>query len=131
MRLKVFITYIMIMLCFVMGSMSELPHHHHNGTICINFNHIREHHAGNHGNSGNCKTCCYNTINAYSNRDTEKTVKITVANLLPDMVCILVGNNIFIKHTVHLSYASSYTEELHSRHLIESKGLRSPPYLLF
>lgn len=131
MRLKFFITYIMIMLCFIMGSMSELPHHHHNGKICMNFNHMKRHHAENNHKNGNCTTCCYNTINAYRNKDTEKTAKITVADIIPDMICVLAFNNILINHTDDFTYSSLYLEKLHSRHLIESKGLRSPPAFLF
>lgn len=129
MRLKIFITYLMIMLCFIMGSMAEIPHHHHNGVICVNFNHIKNHHSENNHNHNDCNNCCHKTIDVYKSQEKEKAAKSDSYSLLPDNLIIRIENCLLSLDSDSSPSECSYIEKLHSRFLFKSKGLRSPPFL--
>lgn len=126
MKRKTFISYLMIMLCFIMSSISEIPHHHHNGVVCMNFHNPEANHQ--HGGShGRCKSCCPTSINAYSRQEKETVIS--------QSACDETGKSIYslfaampVVSDDDLCRNCFYAEKLHDRHLYDSRGLRSPPH---
>lgn len=124
MKVKIFISYITITLCLVMGNMSWISHHHHDGIICMTLHHI------NHSqHSGNCKneikSCCSTSINAYRKQDKMQIPKIK-NNEAKTYSALHIH---FCNKNKKCGHKSPYIEKLHDKSIYVHKGLRSPPSL--
>lgn len=126
MKSKVLISYLMVLLCLIMGSISELPHHHHDGVICMNLHHMENSHS--HNNGRECKSCCSNYINIFKKQEKEQSVNISVYKKANESVDSIKPFTCYIAQNTE-KISDFYVEKLHSKYLHNSKGLRSPPFM--
>lgn len=124
MKRKNVLSCIMIFLCFVMVTLQEFPHHHHDGIICMAIHSGTNH---SHNTRHDCKSCFSNSVYTYKKQDKEQQCSQHLSKEYTSITITQVDR--LLKPGASLQWNSFHIEKLHDRHFYNSRGLRSPPYL--
>lgn len=119
---------LLTLMCMVMLTASVLPHHHHEGMVCLQHDNTEQ--SGNadgtsHPGSSTCKACCVTKFNCFrSNSDDGRSLQPCPAiDLLAFVYATITEPETSLREPAH----TCYHERLHSRPFLHTLSLRAPP----
>lgn len=122
---------------FILVVLTVIPHHHHNGAVCMAMERcaldgaLNDEHTRHHGTQE--KDCCFETMTSASTATSENTVEQSKQQLFPLFIASfyqLADLWDSLNPDARNNYAY-YKEHYTSASLGKKRGLRAPPCLSF
>lgn len=130
MKQRINIAWTLIMVCMIMLTASVLPHHHHQGLICLQHDNTEqtcETSTQENSHKSSCKDCCITKFNCFrSDTDDSMEPHFSFESILFTLTDIYLLPLRFKEDLVN-TFTFYYHERLHCRHISAAIGLRAPP----